>query len=104
VPRVTYIEKSGIRHETDVAVGTSVMAGGAALRLRGIRAECGGACACGTCKVTVDEAWVAKIPPAQALEWSMLDEEVAEPNLRLSCQIKMTMALDGLVVRVVKEG
>jgi 2Fe-2S ferredoxin len=64
-----------------------------------LSAECGGACACATCHVYVDEAWVDRIPAAQQQEIDMLDFGVAvQENSRLSCQIKMNAELDGLTV------
>lgn len=67
----------------------------------GIEAECGGACACATCHVYVDEAWTGKTGSAEAMEEDMLDFAFdLQPNSRLSCQIKVTDDLDGLVVRV----
>jgi len=64
-----------------------------------LSAECGGACACATCHVYVDEAWTDKLPAAQQQEIDMLDFGVAvQENSRLSCQIKMTPEIDGLKV------
>ncbi|HKD21259.1 MAG TPA: 2Fe-2S iron-sulfur cluster-binding protein, partial [Rhizomicrobium sp.] len=69
----------------------------------GIDADCGGACACATCHVYVDQAWLAKLTPKQDMEETMLDfAQDLEPNSRLSCQIKVTPELDGLVVRMPK--
>ena len=66
----------------------------------GIDADCGGACACATCHVYVDEAWQAKTGEASPMEQDMLDFGYdVRPNSRLSCQIKVTEDLDGLVVR-----
>jgi ferredoxin, 2Fe-2S len=69
-----------------------------------LAAECGGACACATCHVYVDEAWADKLPPAEKQEIEMLDFGVAvQENSRLSCQIKMSDALDGLQVTLAPE-
>jgi 2Fe-2S ferredoxin len=69
-----------------------------------LSAECGGACACATCHVYVDEAWADKLPAAQQQEIDMLDFGVAvEANSRLSCQIKMTPEIDGLKVTLAPE-
>ena len=69
-----------------------------------LSAECGGACACATCHVYVDEAWVARLPAAQQQEIDMLDFGVAvQENSRLSCQIKMNAELDGLTVTLAPE-
>lgn len=69
-----------------------------------LSAECGGACACATCHVYVDDAWVEKLPAAQQQEVDMLDFGVAvQENSRLSCQIKMNAELDGLQVTLAPE-
>ena len=69
--------------------------------VRGIIAECGGACACATCHVYVDDAWVKQLDARSETEESMLDAVLdLQPNSRLSCQIKVTDELDGLVVRL----
>jgi 2Fe-2S ferredoxin len=69
-----------------------------------LSAECGGACACATCHVYVDEAWVDRLPAAQQQEIDMLDFGVAvQENSRLSCQIKMNAELDGLQVTLAPE-
>ena len=69
-----------------------------------LSAECGGACACATCHVYVDEAWADRIPAAQQQEIDMLDFGVAvQENSRLSCQIKMNAELDGLQVTLAPE-
>ena len=65
----------------------------------GIEAECGGACACATCHVYVDESWAGRIPAAQPMEEDMLDFAFdVRPTSRLSCQIRVTPEVDGLVV------
>jgi 2Fe-2S ferredoxin len=97
--KITYIEHNGTRHEIDVKAGLSVMEGAVKNNIPGIDADCGGACACATCHVYVDEAWRDKTGTASAMEESMLDfAENVQPNSRLSCQIKVSDALDGLVV------
>jgi 2Fe-2S ferredoxin len=69
-----------------------------------LSAECGGACACATCHVYVDEAWVDRLRAAQQQEIDMLDFGVAvQENSRLSCQIKMNAELDGLQVTLAPE-
>lgn len=65
----------------------------------GIKAECGGACACATCHVYVDPAWTEALPDQTDEEIDMLDSAFeVEENSRLSCQIIMTEELDGLKV------
>jgi 2Fe-2S ferredoxin len=98
---ITYIESNGTEHTVDVKAGLSVMEGAVKNNVPGIDADCGGACACATCHVYVDEAWVEKAGTMSAMEESMLDfAEGVEPNSRLSCQIKVSDALDGLIVRM----
>ncbi|WP_334195215.1 2Fe-2S iron-sulfur cluster-binding protein [Pararhodobacter sp.] len=100
--KITYIEFDGTEHVIDVAPGLTVMEGARDNGVNGIEADCGGACACSTCHVYVDEAWVGKLPPKDPMEEDMLDFAF-EPNpalSRLTCQIKVTPALDGLVVRL----
>ena len=99
--KITYIEFDGTEHTADVRPGLSVMEGAVRNTIPGIDADCGGACACATCHVYVDEAWTEKTGERSAMEDSMLDfaENFAE-NSRLSCQIRVTDALDGLVVRM----
>jgi 2Fe-2S ferredoxin len=99
--KITYIEFDGAEHTVEVKNGLSVMEGAVRNNIPGIDADCGGACACATCHVYVDEAWREKVGGPSAMEESMLDfAENVEPNSRLSCQIKVTDALDGLVVRM----
>jgi ferredoxin, 2Fe-2S len=104
MPRVTYIEPDGTRRDVDAPKGTTVMEAAIDNGVNGIVAECGGACSCATCHVYVDPAWSAKLPPRQAQEDGMLDCVLdRRDNSRLSCQIVLTDALDGLLVRVADE-
>jgi ferredoxin, 2Fe-2S len=99
--KITYVEFNGKEHVVDVKNGLSVMEGAVKNNIPGIDADCGGACACATCHVYVDEAWADKTGSQSAMEESMLDfAENVEPNSRLSCQIKVTDELAGLVVRM----
>jgi 2Fe-2S ferredoxin len=67
----------------------------------GIDADCGGSCACATCHVYVDDAWLGRLEQISAMEESMLDfAKNSAPNSRLSCQIKVNPTLDGLTVRL----
>jgi ferredoxin, 2Fe-2S len=103
MPKITYIEHNGKERTIDVPVGWSVMEGAIKNRVPGIDADCGGACACATCHVYVDAAWLPKLSKRHEMEQSMLDfAEEVRPNSRLSCQIKVTNELDGLVVRTPK--
>ena len=98
--KITYIEFDGTSHTVEVRPGLSVMEGAVKNGIPGIDADCGGACACATCHVYVDPAWREQVGGPSAMEESMLDfAENVEPNSRLSCQIKVTPLLDGLVVK-----
>ena len=97
--KVTYIEHSGTSHVVEVANGLSVMEGAIKNNVPGIDADCGGACSCATCHVYVDENWVGKLTPADETELAMIDYAVDQrENSRLSCQIKITAELDGLII------
>ena len=101
MPKITYVTHDGKSHEVEAAAGTTVMENAIRNSVPGIEAECGGACACATCHVYVDEAFLAKTGEQQEMEKSMLDfAENVQENSRLSCQIKMADELDGLVVHV----
>ncbi len=103
MPKIKYIEFSGKEHEVEVPVGWSAMEGAVKNLIPGIDADCGGACACATCHVFVDESWLSKLPPKEDMEETMLDfAPEVEANSRLSCQIKVTPELDGLVLRMPK--
>lgn len=104
MPKIKYIAHDGKEFVIDVANGWSVMEGAVKNLIPGIDADCGGACACATCHVFVDAPWAAKIPPKTEMEETMLDfAPESAPNSRLSCQIKVTPELDGLVVRMPKD-
>ena len=99
--KLTYITHDGETHEVTAATGSTVMEGAVRNMIPGIEAECGGACACATCHVYVDEAWQDKVGKPSPMEEDMLDFAFeVKPGSRLSCQIKVRDELDGLVVRV----
>jgi 2Fe-2S ferredoxin len=103
MPKITYVEHTGKDHVVEVPSGWSVMEGAVKNLIPGIDADCGGACACATCHVHVDPQWAEKLPPKQDMEETMLDfAQELQPTSRLSCQIKVTPELDGLVVRMPK--
>ncbi|GAA6156361.1 2Fe-2S iron-sulfur cluster-binding protein [Pyruvatibacter sp.] len=99
--KITYVEHDGTEHVVDVADGLSVMEGAVNNMIPGIDADCGGACACATCHVYVDEKFADKIEPKEDMEQTMLDfaPDVKDTS-RLSCQIKVSDALDGMVVKM----
>ncbi len=99
--KIKYVEHTGKEHVVEVPNGWSVMEGAVKNLIPGIDADCGGACACATCHVYVDEKWAGKIPAKQDMEQTMLDfANDVKDNSRLSCQIKVTDELEGMVVRV----
>ena len=98
--KITYIDSAGGARTIDAEVGSTVMETAIKNDVPGIEAECGGACACATCHVYVDEAWREKVGGPSPMEEDMLDFGYdVKPSSRLSCQIKVTDELDGLVVR-----
>jgi 2Fe-2S ferredoxin len=99
---VTYITHAGIRHAVDVPNGESVMRGAVINNIDGIVAECGGGLACATCHCIVDEAWIDRTGAPSEMELQMLECAASEkkPGSRLSCQITVSDALDGLVVHL----
>jgi 2Fe-2S ferredoxin len=100
--RITYVEHGGKEHVVEVPTGLTVMEGARDNGIPGIEADCGGACACSTCHVYVDPAWVGKLPPKDPMEQDMLDFawEPDPERSRLTCQLKVTAALDGLRVQM----
>jgi 2Fe-2S ferredoxin len=99
--KVTYVEDNGTEHKADVPLGWSLMEGAVRHRVPGIDADCGGACACATCHVYVDPAWRAVIPAKSEMEETMLDFALSrKPESRLSCQIRATSEMDGLILRL----
>ena len=101
MPKITYIEHSGKSHVVEVPNELSVMEGAVQNNISGITADCGGACACATCHVYVDEKWFDKLKKKDEAEQDMLDMAF-EPNKfsRLSCQISVSDELDGMAVKI----
>jgi 2Fe-2S ferredoxin len=101
VVKITYIEANGAEHAVDVPVGWSVMEGAVKNGIPGILADCGGSCACGTCRVYVPEEWRAKTGKSHDMEDATIEvHDDQTPGKRLGCQIKVSADLDGLVVRM----
>ncbi len=101
MPKITYIENNGKTHNVEVPNELSVMEGAIQNNIPGIDADCGGACACATCHIYVDEKWFNKLPSKSEAEQDMLDMAI-EPNKfsRLGCQITITDELNGMVVKM----
>lgn len=99
MPRITFVDHRGAARMVEIPAGHSLMEGAVNNDVAGILADCGGACSCATCHVLVDPAWVDALPPREAMEEDMLEFAVEPgPTSRLSCQITITDALDGLIV------
>lgn len=100
--KITYIQFDGTQTTVDVAPGLTVMEGARDNGIKGIEADCGGACACSTCHVYVDAAWVDRLPAKDSMEEDMLDFAYnPDPaTSRLTCQLKVTPEIEGLVVRM----
>jgi 2Fe-2S ferredoxin len=99
--KITFVTDTGDAVQAEAEAGFSLMEVAVDNEVPGVVAECGGACACATCHVYVDESWLARLPAVDDMEDAMLDATVERrPNSRLSCQIEVTAALDGLRVTV----
>jgi 2Fe-2S ferredoxin len=100
--KITYIEHSGKEHVVEVSNGLTIMEGARDNNIPGIEADCGGACACSTCHVYVDSAWTDKLPAMDGMEEDMLDFafEPKPGQSRLTCQLRVSDALDGLIVQM----
>ena len=102
--KITYIDADGTVRTIEAEEGSTVMENAVRNAIPGIEAECGGACACATCHVYVDEGWKDKVGPPEPMEEDMLDfASDIRPTSRLSCQIRVRYDLDGLVVHTPRE-
>ncbi len=98
--KITYIDSGGTARTVEGDVGSTVMETAIKNQVPEIEAECGGACACSTCHVYVDESWREKTGEPSPMEEDMLDFAFeVKPSSRLSCQMKVQADWDGLVVR-----
>jgi ferredoxin, 2Fe-2S len=102
MPKVTYRQVDGNEQTIEVPLGWSLMEAAVQKDIAGIVAECGGGCACATCHVYIDGEKAAALPAIGDMEGDMLECTAAgrRPESRLSCQIKMTEELDGLIVEI----
>ena len=97
--KITFIDAAGQSKIVEAEEGSTVMEAAIRNDVSGIEAECGGACACATCHVYVDDSWLEKLPKAESMEEDMLDFAYdVRPASRLSCQIRVTAEIDGLVL------
>jgi 2Fe-2S ferredoxin len=101
MPQITFIGNAGHSVTVTAKAGHSLMEVAVDNDIAGMVAECGGACACATCHAYIDAAWLDRMPPMQDMEDAMLDSALdRRENSRLSCQIEVSDALDGLVITV----
>jgi 2Fe-2S ferredoxin len=101
MPRITLIEHNGTSHTLDAEAGKSLMLSATTNAVPGIDADCGGACACGTCHVFVAENWASVAGAPDAMEEAMLSMRPDRgPTSRLSCQIDITDEMDGMIVQL----
>jgi 2Fe-2S ferredoxin len=98
---ITFITADGRAQRADIEPGGSLLEGAVGNGIDGIDAECGGNCYCGTCRVHVDPQWQALVGPAGEYELPVIDAAGDQDSgVRLSCQIPVTLELDGMVVRL----
>ena len=98
--KITFIDVQGESRTVEAEAGSTVMEAAVRNGVPGIEAECGGACACATCHVYVEDGWKEKVGDPEPMEEDMLDFAFeVKPTSRLSCQIRVRDELDGLVVR-----
>lgn len=101
MPRIQFVQPDGTTQVVEAPIGQSIMQAAVNNLVPGIIGECGGACSCATCHLYVDEPWRARLLPPDAMEQGMLEGAIEPgPLSRLSCQIEMSEALDGIVVRI----
>ncbi len=99
--KVNFVEFSGAEHTVEVEEGTSLMEAATSNLIPGIDGDCGGAAACGTCHVHVDEKWLSKLAPKSDDEERMLSlTDGRDDRSRLGCQIKLKADLDGIRVQM----
>jgi 2Fe-2S ferredoxin len=100
---IRFIQHDGREQDIDATDGDSIMRAANDHGVPGILADCGGCLTCATCHVYVPEGWFDRLDPPSADETAMLEGAVdPHPNSRLSCQIAVSPALEGLTVHVPK--
>ena len=103
-PTITFVQRDGTRQRVEVRVGVSLMEAALRASVPGIEAKCRGNCACVTCHVYIDPAWRTAFGGPGAMEESMLDfAEATDPRSRLSCQVRVNILCDGMIVEVPAE-
>jgi 2Fe-2S ferredoxin len=98
---IFFIQPDGVRHVVQAVAGKTVMEAAVRHNVPGIDAECGGSCSCGTCHVVVADEWAGRLAARSGNEEATLDYAAGvRDNSRLSCQIVVSDALDGLEVHL----
>lgn len=101
MPTITFVTADDRRIEVEAESGASLMEAARNNNVPGILADCGGTCACGTCRIYLDEDWWARLGGPSEIEAATLDaHDDAEPCKRLACQIPVTDAMQGLIIRL----
>lgn len=101
MPKLIFVEHDGTEHEVDATAGQSIMDAAINEMVPGVLAECGGACACATCHVRIDAPWAELLPAMDAMEEGMLGGAIDPDDAsRLSCQISISEAMDGMRIRL----
>jgi 2Fe-2S ferredoxin len=101
MPRITFVLADGSHREVEASVGTSLMKAALDSGVPGIEAECGGCLTCATCHGYIDDEWAGRLEPATEEEAIMIDCAIdVRPTSRLTCQVRLTDGLDGIVVHV----
>ncbi len=99
VTKITFISATGEKTDIEAEDGFTVMEVAVRNNIPGIEADCGGACACATCHVYIQDEWSGTLPPKQEAEEDMLDFAFdVRPNSRLACQIKISSLTEGMIV------
>ena len=100
--KINFVVSDGSVSEFDAQNGDTVMEVATRNGVSGIEADCGGACACSTCHVYIDESWIDKLPDIEEMEKDMLEFAYSpdETTSRLTCQLTVTEDLNGLIVRM----
>ena len=98
---ITFIDDSGNERVVEAKSGETLMEAALSNSVEGISAECGGACACGTCHCFIEQGWREKIPAMAEAEAELIEYGVeGTPDSRLACQVQVAEELNGMVVRL----
>lgn len=99
--KITFVEHDGSLKEVDAEVGQSLMKAATYGEVAGISADCGGNCACGTCRIYVPSEWRHCFADPKTNEQEMIDFwEDRTDGVRLACQSKVSDAMDGMVLNL----